>query len=309
MSNMYGRAQPPAAPEAVNRSQQLLSPIMKVNIGIIAIVGAISIVLMLFGEFEGKGLRIFSTLLLFAFFTIFTTLDSRQTKPLNMYVGQIGSVYMLVFGLVNIWWSLALPHDRDGFGSFYYEDILWSVIGLAILTKLSIFLIQLALRTADSVHNQLAIGSKTTAFGVAITGFFYTFAIAMNPFIKFGEMYWRVTIAALLFTGLSLAITAMIYWFFKEKQPKIQYMVGDPNFPHYGMPMAPQGPQIPQPPASMNMAQQFPQNATQSFPQAAPLPVAQPLPWPLFPNGQPLPADVNGQPDFNAVQTFQAPPA
>lgn len=31
------------------------------------------------------------------------------------------------------------------------------------------------------------------------------------------------------------------------------------------------------------------------------------LPWPLFPNGQPLPALQNGQPDFNAVQQFMPP--
>lgn len=311
MSDMHGGPQTPSAPvtpTAPAANSQVLSPIMKFNISVIAAVGAISILLMLFGEFEDKGLRIFSTLLLFGFFALFTTLDSRQVKPLYMYIGQLANVYMLVLGLVLVWWTLALPQPgHHGYydNIFYFDSrIVFYIIMLAGIIKLAVFLIQLSLRSSTSSHNQLAIGAKVTSFGVGVTAFLGTLPLGLEPFIKFGEAYSRIAIAALLFTVLSLAITAMIYWFFKEKTPIVNHY-GAPNtqVPAYGAQNVPQGPQSPQPSPYPGAQPFVPQNASQGF-VAAPQQPAAPLPWPLFPNGQPLPANANGQPDFAALHNY-----
>lgn len=307
-----------------------LSSSMISYIVVSAVGGFLSILLMLFGQFDGKISRVISTLALFAIFTFFSSLYLGKSKKSSRspMIPQLGNVYMLILGLILIWGTLSVFN--------YHSAILLPMIFLiVILVQIGIFVTDKASDFIQAEQKQLSRAALLTTIGLASTTVLFSLPLGMGEITDFSEGYWRFTIAIVLFTGIMISITSFIAWAFRKTVPTApveqnypaqyahsQGITPQDTTPRYGMPLAPPVQQPSMPPQNP-IAQLLPPAQLQPAPQEAPeqpqyappmtppenptpmqfkAPVKAPMPWPVFPNGQPIPALSNGRPDFKALQ-------
>lgn len=299
-----------------------LSAILVTNIWIISIVGFASILLLAFGDFDGKIERVITTLLLFAAFSLFSSISfNGSNSPLSPYINQAGNIYMLVLGLILIWGSLG--------SEVFAGEIFTFALSIILLVKAGVLAAQyVALMT----HAPQPLLSK---FAVLSTGAFAALTILLTlplGFVgaTFGEWYWKLVVAVVLFGGLTISVMSLLVWNFRkatseaEVQASPSYYTGPTNAPPlHAYPNAPTNPvQQPQQAFQQQYAPSQPQftqpqetseqqqkttapPSAQPATQHQPTPQAQPNPhalaWPVFPNGQPLPATPDGQPDYQAL--------
>lgn len=318
----------PNHPPAKHQGNKLAS-FMVTNIILLVIVAGASILLLLFGDFDGKVVRTVSTLLLFAAFTIFAAIDSTRNAPQRyVMISQVGHMYMLGISLVLIWGSLAV---RRGF--FDEFSILTKTLMIIALVKLGVMVVQ---KVSDAVYSpqpQLSLAAKFCAASLAATAVLYTLPIATDYFITYREGYWKFAVAVLLFAGLAISVTGLLTWYVSnnngnaEQKKTVGKSVSD-----YSQPFrndtdsyASQPPATAHDPLRAVQAPQHPQGATEAprlstgqpvtsriesvppkdAPSAPPSylrPVTGPQAWPVFPDGKPLPAAQNGRPDFAVLQ-------
>lgn len=282
------------------------------SIIVISVVGFVSILLMLFGDFEGKGERVATTLILFAAFTGFSAYDGRKVdRPRYIQIAQIGSIYMMSLGLLLIWATLALPVDRYGYSEYYGDgDIFFRLVGLIILLRVGMFLLQSIVRFIDSPHDQVKNVAKVASAAVAIMVIMFTLPLALEPFFEFSDFYWRVAVSMLLVSALAISIGLLVFWALREKkQPqdkagKQNFLARDEapvNSPQRGQEGFSGAGNV-QHEQREGQSVSGPQNAAQQY---SP-PVTGALPWPVFPSGQPLPARPNGRPDYQALHYMAA---
>lgn len=282
-----------------------LSSTIITYISISAVGGFITILLMLFGNFEGKVSRVISTLVLFGLFTACSSYHLGKSKEAGRspLLSQVGNIYMLLLGLVLIWGTLGVNN---------YQDITLLPLTLCIvgLVQLGIVVTEFISRLQAAPQKQLVMSSFLTSAGMVATTFLFTLPLGLNDLTHFGEGYWRFSIAVIMFTGIMLSITGFVVWAFRSQpDPQISSVIS--SAPAYGKPVRPTVPvqSIPEVPKTDNRPT-VPASSSETLnpyvqngvPQFAP-PVTAPMAWPVFPNGQPLPAKPNGRPDFSALQT------
>ena len=340
-----GESNPSDAP-----AKEKLSKFLVVNIYILIIMGLGSGLLLLFGDFEGKFIRVFSTLFLFVVFTAFVAKDTSANKPfMGTPIALAGNVYMLALSLALIWGTL-------GNNVFDSSNIMFKLIIIILAIKLSTFIVQKASYLCFVEQPQLALAGKATSIALAITALFYTIPIGLDNMLNFHEVYWKLAVFSIIVSGLAVSISALLVWNFKDRiNPLVASEFGSmttvapprsaANFnnvhhneaPKYGQryesvkipasevravpyeedvaakaktvnlsedkpaetvvnepkpePVAPAVPPVPPaPPAPPN----------QSYPEIPQAPA--PLPWPVFPDGTPIPAKEDGTPDFAALE-------
>ena len=330
-----------------------LASYMVANIVMLVVVCGASILLLLFGDFDGKVVRTITTLILFGLFTLFAGMDSSRDKPQRyVTISQIGHLYMLGMGLVLIWGSLAAHPFAIAEFSIPMKTLL--IVGLV---KIGVLVVQ---RVSDLVYSpqpQLSLAAKFCAGSLAGVTVLYTLPIGMDYFVNFGEGYWKFAVAVLLFAGLSISVTALLSWYVTNNQPRsavrrttvprssesprassaetTRFFDGDYEDEYAMAPKAdntkafdldeelkaepqpavrvpapsPAPVTAPQPaaaaPSQAEPPRYAPQRQAGSYQQAPTVytrPVGGPQPWPVFPNGQPLPATQNGRPDFAVLQ-------
>lgn len=311
---------------------------MKVSIAVLTVVTVLSISLLFIGDFEGRFERVFSTLSLFTVFVLLTMFDTRKGRKNDWYapVALIANTYILGLLLIVIW---VTPYEPFGLLLF----ISWQSIYVIVVTRLVVWGVELLLRTAVGKESSLQLWSQITAILGLLTLVMFTAPLGIQAFrIEVPELYWKFAVATLILTGLGVAVTLLLGWFFRAPKPTPP-----------AVPVAPPAPQAqPQQPQQAPVPTPTPQAATPTTPQSAPQPVApeqapqpvvpqqpatsqpaapqqpdapavppassgtqqpntQPhseqqspelLPWPTFPDGSPLPMRADGQPDFSALE-------
>lgn len=288
------------APSTAVEAPKKLSSFMATSILLISVVGLASILLMYFGEFEGKVSRVISTLLIFAAFTTFTALDTRKDNPQRyMVISQAGNIYMLALSLVYIWGTI-------GAVGFYDEEIIPGTIGLILIIKVGVILLQ---KISDYIvleQQQLSFASFLSGIAIGAATVIFTLPIALHHIFEFGEGYWKLAVGILMFGGLTISVTALLAWFFKEKKeddtaPVLKAFNKDASQPSPHVNSREQNEFAPAPVVHRQDTKAQNVSLPSEAPQFAP-PVRSSLPWPVFPNGYPLPAKANGRPDFEALK-------
>lgn len=300
--------------------EKKLSKSMVVNITLLCAVGAISIIALMFGDFEGKISRVVSTLMLFAAFTIFTAIEERKTRSaLEMGIHQLGNVYMLGVTLILIWstWSRGGGSlDRGLYDSYYYDpfDLFLKTLFLIALSRIGVHLAQKAAALVSASQPQLSLTAKLATVSLILTTILFTLPISLSSFTDFGDLYWRVTISILVFSCLMISIGLWMAWTFKQKMP---WMSGSKNLPNLSSRASGRsfnedlgGDSRPvvesyRPPAAHPVEQSTQRPVeignSPSLPQFAP-PVQNLTSWPVMPfGGQPLPKNEYGRPDWDAL--------
>lgn len=278
-----------------------LSSTIITYISISAVGGFITILLMLFGNFEGKVSRVISTLVLFGLFTACSAahLNRSKTSQRSPLLAQVGNIYMLLLGLVLIWGTLAV----DGYKDFTLLPMTFCIVALV---QLGIVVTEFISKFSAAPQKQLVMSSFLTSAGMVATTFLFTLPLGLNDLTPFGEGYWRFAIAVLMFTGIMLSITGFVVWAFRSQEPAQKKNAVPARVPVASIPQ--EAPPVLT--APVNNRPVFPSSLAKApnpyvengAPQFAP-PVMAPMAWPVFPNGQPLPAKSNGRPDFGALQT------
>lgn len=284
---------------------------MITNISILAIVGIASILVMLFGDFDGKGIRVASTFLVFAAFTTFTALDSNEKKPdWHLPIGQLGNIYMLGLSLIQIWATLSTNTRYSG--GF---DIFTNVFMIIIIVKVGTLIVQKITDLVFVDRKWLPLAAKVSALSFAGSTVLYTLpsGVGWIELLNFDESYWRFSTAVILLAGLSLAITVLLAWFYGVLVTRSNPAV--PNRVQQQFSPAPQ--EVVQ--SQVSSKTDLPLNSDlgdgqlskpqapvrRELPAGVPdfePPVRSALTWPVFPSGLPLPAKPNGRPDFGALR-------
>lgn len=314
-----------------------LSGPMKLNIAILSGVGLISIILLLFGTFDHKFTRIFTTIFLFGVFTIIATFGPRFSGnvPIKLVVAQAGNVFGLAVGLISTWGSV-FKKESQLYGDGYYDNSpnFFAIVLLLIVVQLGVLAIQKTASSWNQDPEVFSIASRIATLALAATVILLTLPIGLGNFITFeNAWYWKITGATTLIGGLGVSIMTLIWAVvLRDKTPKVtipaQYgyqnntPVGVDNFPtrqyptanNAGInPAAPHLPVIPQAPQNIFpvYGQHYNPTPTTNIPAVPPMPiaaqapVAEKLPWPLMPDGSPVPKLENGWPDLNAQQAAQ----
>lgn len=296
--------------------EKKLNKFMISAISMIAIVGLISILLLMFGDFESKGVRVFSTLVLFGAFTLFVALDTRKERSdLYMMVSQVGHIYMLGMSLILIWASLIGQKWNHYFDE---EEIILNLLGLVLIIKVAIILIQYISRyTGDGTRNtQLSQVARITSIALALTAVAFTVPLAFEGFMNFSDGYWRIAISILLFAGLTLSILSLMVWFFSDKTARVSDTLGSfgvghkmvdersqPSAVSNNVPVFSHEEENSSAPAIVVPAEPATEPTVAKNPDFNP-PTLTAQPWPVYPTGMPLPAKPNGRPDFDALKDF-----
>lgn len=332
--------------------KEKLNKFTLISIYMLAVMGLASGLMLLFGEFEGKFIRVFATLFLFVVFTAAVAYDTSSNKPFfALPIALAGNIYLLALSLMMIWASL-------GKSSFDSYAIFPKLIGLIIAVRVAVWAIQKMSYLVAAEQEQLALSAKITVGALAITAFLYTIPLALDHLLDFHDFYWKLAVFSIIVSGISMSISSLLFWTFKNKlnpiiaaefgsmaaisEPK-GYVAPQNNAPKYGgnqqqpnnsftfpattvrpvayeerntqqnAPVAPKAPAaeettpahretVQAPPAPAK-----PPAATVPAVPAAPQyaqPQPAPLPWPVFPDGTPLPATPEGAPDFRALDAY-----
>jgi hypothetical protein len=188
-----------------------LSNFMIANIWMLSFMGVASAFILLLGNFEGKFIRVFSTLLLFVVFTILTAKDTSSKKPhLAIPIALGGNVYMLGLSLMLIWATLAKSGFDDSF-------MLPKMLFLIVIIKVAVAVIQKISYLIFVNESQLSLIAKVTMVALIMTTILYTLPLGVDHLFEFGSFYWKFAVFVTILAGLSLSITALIFWSFKDK--------------------------------------------------------------------------------------------
>ncbi|QZY53031.1 hypothetical protein [Leucobacter tenebrionis] len=309
------RERAPKPGRAAKSEDAGLSTFLKVSIILLAGLTVASISLLFIGDFEGKFERVFSTFALFAVFVLFTALDTRREQKSEWYapVALIANAYILGLLLIVIWMT---PYAAFGL----MLEIFWKSVFVILVTRLVILCCQLLLGMGVKLPVVVTRFAFVTSVLAVLSGILFTAPVGIEAFdLHIPDLYWKIATALLILTALGLSITLLLRWSYGSAAREAARAARGPA-PYIGAPQsgaqaprvqqagpvqqAPAQPRPAQPVAPQQPAQQ-PQQAPrpsgsqgpQQQPQSQPL-----LPWPTFPDGRPLPAGPDGQPDFSALQ-------
>lgn len=286
------------------------------NIVILSVVGFTSALILLFGQFEGKTARVISTLVAFALFTLFTTWGAKKRSERQAQLSIVGNIYFLGISLVLIWGSLLSSTTPDPYDYDYMEEgivVFLSVLLLAAIVKVGSIIMTILSRPIGSEHSQVNSSATLSSVLFGITLVLLTLPIGLYSVIDFSEFYWRIMVAVLILAALFISIEAVIFHSFKDKEPNatVEASADDANTSNSNKTTeATEDPENSiQAPVEAKSAgtdgsavkKEQPKQINNEPTQYS-APIAPTAPWPVFPNGLPLPAKPNGRPDYHALQ-------
>ena len=310
-SNAAPSAPAPAVPVPA-APRHSLSVFLKVSIVLLAALAVATIALVFVGPFEGKVERITATFLIFAVFVGLTAADTSRGQRNSWYapVALIANSYILALLLIVTWMSDS--------GWFLGASIFWKSLLVIAVTRAVVACCQVLLGLGEGKSETLSRFAFVTSVLAVVSGILFTAPLAIEVFdITIPELYWKIAVAALLLTGLGLAITLLVRWAYgsdeRETKRRERIAAGEAYAAQQQANAQLQTAQAQaQAQAAAAQARELSasvtQNAPVSVPPQAPAAPAQPLlPWPTFADGRPLPARADGQPDFS-VPGAPAPP-
>ncbi|MFC6235707.1 hypothetical protein ACFPZL_11505, partial [Leucobacter soli] len=235
---------PGAAPAPAAPSRHRLSTFLKVSIILLAALSISAIALVFVGDFEGKVERITATFLIFAVFVGLTALDTSRGQRNSWYapVALIANSYILALLLIVTWMS-------DG-GYFLAFGIFWKAILVIAVTRAVVACCQVLLNMGEGKPETLGRFAFITSVLAVVSGILFTAPLAIEVFdIEVPELYWKIAVAALLLTGLGLAITLLVRWSYgsedREARRRAQAARAQESYgplPAPGVPAAPVAP-------------------------------------------------------------------
>lgn len=292
------QGQTPAGGQAPHAPVRKVPTFLKISIILLAALSIASISLLFIGDFEGKFERVFSTFVAFAIFVALTGFDTRRGQRNEWYppVALLANSYILALLLIVVWMTPA--------GWSLIWDIFWKSIVVLLATRAVVGCAQLLLNMADKRPRPLGVFALITSLLATVTGILFTAPIAIEVFnVEIPELYWRFAVAALLLTGLGLSISLLLRWSYGSADREAARRTRE------AAALARQSAPAPMPgpgqhPLAAPMPAATPQLAAPTAAQAQGLAGqgGQPLlPWPTYPDGRPLPAGPDGQPDFSVI--------
>ncbi|MCB1274118.1 MAG: hypothetical protein KDB25_06960 [Leucobacter sp.] len=274
----------PAAP-AAPAARGGLSTFLKVSIILLIALSVAAIALVFIGDFEGKVERITATFLIFAVFVALTGFDTSRNQRNGWYapVALIANSYILALLLIVTWMSAG--------GLFLGTSIFWKSLVVIAITRAVVACCEVLLGMGDGKPEPLGRFAFVTGVLAVVSGILFTAPLAIEVFeIEVPELYWKIAVAALLLTGLGLAVTLLLRW---------SYGAGDREARHRDRVARAEeqlaAARAAEPPAVAPVAAPQPQDLA-IFGQATAQPL---LPWPTFADGRPIPSGPDGQPDFS----------
>ncbi|WP_336652791.1 MULTISPECIES: hypothetical protein [unclassified Leucobacter] len=255
-----------------------LSTFLKVSIILLAALTIASISLLFIGELEGKFERVFSTFVLFAVFVLLTALDTRREQKSEWYapVALIANAYILGLLLIVIWMT---PYQAFGL----VLEIFWKSVFVILVTRLVILCCQLLLGMSARLPDVVTRFAFVTSVLAVLSGILFTAPVGIEAFdLHIPDLYWKIATALLILTALGLSITLLLRWSFSSAARDAVRRAR----------------------SAVPAAEAYRAQPQPTVIQQAPVAGAQPLlPWPTFPDGRPLPAGADGQPDFSVLQS------
>ena len=294
----------PAIGAEPNEPNEGLSTFLKVSIILLAALSVAAIALVFIGDFEGKVERITATFLIFAVFVALTGFDTSRGQRNSWYapVALIANSYILALLLIVTWMT-------EG-GFFLGTSIFWKSIIVIAVTRAVVACCQVLLNMGEGKPEPLGRFAFVTSVLAVVSGILFTAPLAIEVFgIEVPELYWKIAVAALLLTGLGLAITLLLRWSYgaEDREIKRSERVADAaaqlakvQAGQIEPGRAPAAPSAPVATSGGTRSRQAlppqPAQNTAIFGAATAQPL---LPWPTFADGRPLPAGPDGQPDFS----------
>lgn len=289
----------PAVPRPASNAKAL-TPFLKTSIILLSAVSIASIVLLFIGDFEGKFVRLFSTVALFAIFTLFTAIDTRRGNTQSWYapVALIGNTYILGLSLIVIWITPYEPFTL-------LAEIVWKIFFVVLVTRAVIFCGEQLLKLAGPDNLVLLRFAFATSVLASVAGIMFTLPVGIEAFaLTMPSLYWKIAVALLILTALGLAITLLLRWYYtsdEREQARAHRQLAQSQFPVANPALGqPQFPVANPAPGQAPAGAGYPVPAQPVAP-PAPQPAGGLLPWPTFADGRPLPQLPDGQPDFSAL--------
>ncbi|MBO1901630.1 hypothetical protein J4H92_06650 [Leucobacter weissii] len=284
----------PAPQQPDQQPAQKLSPFLKISIILLSALSIASISLLFIGDFEGKFERVFATFVVFAVFVLLTAFDTRRDLRSSWYapVALIANSYILTLSLVVTWMT--------AYDYFLSWHIFWKCVFVILVVRAVILCCQLLLATGEGRPELLGRFAFVTSVLAVVSGILFTAPVAIETFdITVPELYWRIAVASLLLTALGLAITLLLRWYYGSADREASRLERQAAASQAPAPVQPGGA------GAQPAPQTWPSPSPSPSPSAERQPTQQPgadahglLPWPRYPDGRPLPAGPDGQPDF-----------
>lgn len=270
-------------------------------------VGVISVVAVMIGSFNTIVSNAVLTVIALAAFALIVWVETigADNRPLWMTVSVV-----LVWAAVLLAWAIKiwLPYFDD-----WYADSaplrLFQILLIGGIARLAFLHAQLVLRKYAKYRELLtaSIFANVSVFLVGALALLLVVPLVSGPWIDYPELYWRIVSAVAILAAVATVVVPL----FRLIGGRIAAGNGagangaDGSVAAAEAGVAPVQPPVApvaqQQPAVQQSAIQAPPvvQAPQQLPQGSP---QQPelLPWPLFPDGSPLPQLPNGQPDFSA---------
>lgn len=294
---------PPVIGRPAGRGQRSLSPFLLASIGLLVLVTIGAVVLLFVGTFEYRFSRVFATLIVFGLFTGLTGIDTSRVLASRKYYtpfALFANVYMLALSLVVIW-------VRDKPVTVMFLDFVGITLYVFALGRVALFGASVLLKAHAYGRRLLLATALGSAVLLAVCAVLFTIPVGMWAFhVDTPDLYWRICVALLIITALGVAVTSLLYWALSADERAARKQAHpSPYASHQPAPMPPSGAQPPgvRPYVGPRSAPaQTPQQATPPPQASPPAQGGAPQPWPMLPDGRPVPALPNGQPDFEALR-------
>ncbi len=321
----------PAAAQPPRSAQRI---VLWTSIGALGFMTAVSIAALFVESVEGRGGRLFATLLLFGVFVGLTALDQVRASVRDWYgpAAVVSNVWLLSASLVTIWFS----PDNLYFGSFFV--VVGPVLAVSLLTRLALLFSMLMLGKGAPPQGAQGLAAQASSWLLVGSAFLYTSEIVVRSTFEsrtvlaygreavdaFWEMWTRVGTAALLLAAMAASVSLLLRWQASADRraaraahpasgsvPVVSVASTMPPLPPVPPvpPVRQQDQEPPYAPVSARTLSPTSQVLPVVRPESAPrLPssVAEPLPWPVFPDGSPYPMGADGQPDFTEAGRIMA---
>jgi hypothetical protein len=273
------------------------------------IVGAISAMT---GTFGAVTLHAFGTIALFAFFALVSWYDadvSAQRSTWFAAMSAITSIFLLIFGLVQIW----SPHS----------DNPASWIGMLFLIRIALLHIHMLLTIYDRFATLLMTAVSRLTVGLVTLLTVLLSVPLLFGFTERSEGFWRAVATIAILDALGTILVPLVHALLhrendhgslNESQTELAPWPDYPLVPRNAtepkqttpapaaQPPTPPGsaqPLTAQPPAAQPQTT-LPLTAESYDPSLAPPPTLR-LAWPRYVDGRPVPRLSNGNPDFTGV--------
>jgi hypothetical protein len=278
-----------------------------------ALVGIVSAISGHFGTVSGQA---FFTVALFVVYALLSWYDADVSAKRATWFGALSlgvTIYLLVIGIVKIWFPLVAHHDSYGFFGDYVSPSQPDFVGefgawfwLAIIARVALLHIHLLL----FIYRKYAAGtmrriSQVTFYLVGLLAITLSIPTIFRG-VHFAGIYWRAIAVIAILDALGTVLVPLIYSLFHRQRneaaagPELASQFAVVSYER--SPIAAAGYAAPTPapvaPAPADSGNLPPSNA---YAEWVPEQTQLKLKWPQYEDGRPLPRNSDGTPDFTGV--------